>query len=326
MLEEMLKENAQEETTEKIQFCEGAEGLFEIALESEMSWHNLVMETMTQEVIAIKNENAVLAGDTKKSFFQKVMEWAKDKLKKVMAFFSQLISKLIAQMGNIDKFIKANKDKLANNTRTVNVSIYKWDNNGVVEGTNKDMGTVVAVANKATAEIKSVSEICQEALKCKPSELTGKLASKYRSAERYEQDAIIKDGYDMLVKANGQIKSLAKTRDINKGVLETLQRQAQQGLTIPGEKANALKIRLTNIKNVNALMEKVSAVGISALQQVIADGLMICRKGLAQGRKEASANAKKEKQAEKQKKKDENKVYKADVVKVEESAGLFDLI
>lgn len=310
-LDELMLENDNslfdvEDTQETRQFCEGVDELLEVALESEMTWSNIVMDTVKDEFVAIKNESSVLLEEAKENWFTKIIKWVKEKAVKVANFFKHLINKLQNNFVNIDKFLSLHKEELKNSKGSVSAVVYNWKSTEVINLTNSRIDALMKKANSISKR-QSVEELCKELFQCELKDLTTKFAKEMRSESKEQQTVNVSGAVGALSILKGQIAKLQDTRAKNSLQLEVMKKKAEQGLKSAEDKTE-LKDQITSIKNVNTITDKITATGISLLQQAMSDKLTICRKALSSNKKQS--------------KKDEKENAKAK----QESAGLFDLI
>lgn len=95
----------------QFQFSEGVFGLFQVSADSEMAWNNIMVETLIKEHEgSVLEEGQILLDEAAKEFASKVIEWIKEKARKLKEYFRQLITRLRYAVMNVDKFLKVNKE------------------------------------------------------------------------------------------------------------------------------------------------------------------------------------------------------------------------
>lgn len=291
-LDEIMLEDAKEEVVEETQemhFCEGVDGLFEVALESEMSWNNIVVGTIKEEFVAIKNESTVLMEEAKTNWFKQIIEWVKDKAAKVAAFFKNLYGRFVSQFTNIDKFLKENQTHIMNGGK-VEVEMHSWKKAGMVAEGNRIISQLMAYA-KSAKNARSVDEICKEVLQCSPKDLSKKVTDGVKG-ELKTQTINGSTALTNLKALKGQVNKLNDTKKANDEILGKIKRDAEAGMNKSGADSVQLKGQITLAKNVNSLTDKVTAITISLLNSCIAEYVYACRKLASAGKK--SGKAKKE--------------------------------
>lgn len=94
-------------------FCEGVDGLFQISAESEMSWGNIMCESVIRESKATLSEDYHALQEAEDNFFTKVKNWVKEKAAKLKRFFQDLINRIKVSLTNVNKFVTVNASRMA---------------------------------------------------------------------------------------------------------------------------------------------------------------------------------------------------------------------
>ena len=297
-LDEVLNENENlfdiEDGTEERQYCEGAEGILEIALESEMSWSNIVMETVKDEFVAIKNESSVLLEEAKDNWFKRVIAWVKEKAKKVAEFFRHIIQKLMVQFTNVDKFCKKYASAIGSAKANGSAKVFGWKNANVVQAFTDCITTMMS--STSAKEVLSVEDLSRKHCGVGLADISTKLPALVRSEKREVKEVTPQMAQKALGELPGlkkgvsEIKNLQKAQDMQ---LKRAESVAKEGL-IGNKDDKALKNQITTIKNINSLTDRITAVAISTLNQQISDYIVTCRAVLHGSKVADKAEAKKE--------------------------------
>lgn len=119
-------------------------GYVQLCLESEISWSNLMEDSMEMESIALMKEDASLADKAESTTKEKIVAWLKDKWEKIKRFFKNLQINIANRLRTIDIFLNTHKkelDSISDMKITINTVDWVNSNNVVKEITRiaKDM-------------------------------------------------------------------------------------------------------------------------------------------------------------------------------------------
>lgn len=285
---------------EEVQFCEGVDGLFEIALESEMSWNNLVMDTVKEEFVAIKNESSILLEEAKKGFFSNVIAWIKKKAQQIADFFKKLFERLRSYFLSVDKFVERYGDKINNFKGKVKVKIYKWKSGQEVSNTIDqlhDVSTsILELAEKTTEKEQSTDDLVKAIFGAGVSysginkTVLGKIREEKPEVVTVD-DAIVKKVFKELKNKQSIIKSLEKTRNETLNKLKIMKYTAERGMSLLNKEDDSkeiqkVKINIKNLKNAHSVADRLLGLQITIGNQMLADHLKICRAAIGGGVKE----------------------------------------
>lgn len=298
---ETLFEGLEVEEKER-EFCEGVDGLLEIALESEMSWNNIVLTTIKEEYNAIRNESPQLLGQSKENLFQKIIAWVKEKAKQVAAFFQKITAKLMANLTNVDKFVGKYGTEMGKLKESVTVNCYDWNQHNIISIANAVItGTMGRMNSIKGDRVMSKDEISKEFFKCSYAELSEELPKKFRSSNKRDNRTLsaeqVKKTFASLRTIKADIAQLKNTQKSVNIQLSNIEKLAKNGLAMATKGSKEVEIinnKINIIKNLNALTDKYVSISISLAQQYLVDCIMICRAGVAKV-KGVSKAAKKEK-------------------------------
>lgn len=306
-LDELYLENDNTFGEEEMQFCEGADGLFEIALESEMSWNNLVMDTVKEEFVAIKNESSILLEEAKKGFFQTIIDWIKKKAKQIAEFFKRLFERLKTYFMNIDKFVEKYKSKIDGFSGSVEVSVYKWKSN---KSSDKVMADLAGVSKKVLDSVKdmepkvlSTDDLVKSVFgNYSLGEVNKAVFGKVRSEKPVKQTVKaneVKAAFNDLKGTQENIKALNTSKDITIKKLKDMEYLAKKGLSLLDKENNAKEIEqiknaIQSYKNAQTVADKLLGLEITIMNQMLSDSLKICRAAVVGGKGVKEEKAKKE--------------------------------
>lgn len=292
---------------EEMQFCEGVDGLFEIALESEMSWNNIVMDTVKEEFVAIKNESQVLLEEAKKGFFQTIIDWIKKKAKQVAEFFKRLFEKIKTYFMNIDKFVEKYREKIEKFSGSVEVSAYKWKSNATSEKIMSDLSKVTSKISDGISDMEpkvlSTDDLVKKvfgnySLSEVNKAVFGKVRSEKPVKQKFGADAV-KAMFNDLKSTQGKIKALNTSKDISLKSLKDMEYIAKKGLSLLDKKENSKEIEqiknsIQSYKNAQTVVDKLVGLEITIMNQKLSDSLRICRAAVVGGKGVKEEKAKKE--------------------------------
>lgn len=86
--------------------------LFQICLESEMTWNNIFVEGCESEFNAILKEDVQLLNEIQENILHRIVRWIKDKIKSIKAAVRDMTSKIMMKSLDIQKFVKESELKL----------------------------------------------------------------------------------------------------------------------------------------------------------------------------------------------------------------------
>jgi hypothetical protein len=93
-------------------FDENVNGLPEITAESEITWNNIMQETLLLEHKAILTEDNNLLNEAGDNFFTRVKEWVKDKARKIKEFFKNLFDRFKRIFHKENKYVEEHKEEI----------------------------------------------------------------------------------------------------------------------------------------------------------------------------------------------------------------------
>lgn len=138
--EEVTETETQEQETV---FVEDATGLLSLTLESEMSWHNLEKEIMTEEYTAVLTEDEAKLDASKASLFQKAIAWFNQIWQSFLKLIKNLGTRLQVQFVNGQKFVKAREGKINSYTGGSSANIHTWKVSNIATLTAKFPGQAI---------------------------------------------------------------------------------------------------------------------------------------------------------------------------------------
>lgn len=278
--EEVLFEGYTEEVeVEERQFCEGVDGLLEIALESEMSWNNIMMTAIKEEFIAIRNESSVLLEEAKENLFQRILKWVKEKAAQVASFFKNVTARLIANFTNVKKFVEKHGETIDKFQGTVSVNVHEWKTQDIISGVNALISKLMSRTGTEMNEEELVKTMGASSKKTMSNDIT----AKFRNDKKVTKDVSasdVKAAKNGLLAFKKEIDALKKNESLNKIQLSSAEKKAKVGLQYAEKKsseAEKISKQLQTIKAINAVTDRVTAIGISLAQQKLTDDIIVCR-------------------------------------------------
>lgn len=304
-LDELYLENENATVEEEeMQFCEGADGLFEIALESEMSWNNIVMDTIKEEFVAIKNESQVLLEEAKKGFFQTIIEWVRKKAKQIGEFFKKLFERLKVYFTNIDSFVKNYAERINKFDGKVEVKVHDWKNDSNAEIVLKQLAgvssKVLGVVSDAEPKVLSADDIAMKIMGVKLGEINKFVFSKVRGEKVVAKTfgaGEVKSMFNDLKSTQATIKALNVSKDLTLKSLKDMEYLAKKGLGLVNKEdktaVEKIKNSIQSYKNAHTVADRILGLEITILNQKLADALKVCKAAIV-GKKPKEEKEKKE--------------------------------
>lgn len=168
--------------SETFSVSEDTFGLFQVSADSEMAWNNIMVETLIKEHEGnMLEEGQVLLDEAAKEFAGKVIEWIKQKARKLKDFFKSLRTRLRYAIMNVDKFVK----QYGKDIRTFNgprIKTHTPMSLGIIRDW-KDDAKLEKIGKGATADLAKVSKLAKETPKS-----TEELYSAFRSSCKSSKD------------------------------------------------------------------------------------------------------------------------------------------
>lgn len=294
-----LVENFNEVTKTERTFCEGVDGLFEIALESEMSWNNIINNAMVEEFNAIKNEDAAGLKKGAAEVFKKIIDWIKKKAEWIAGFFKDLFKKITDQGYRLKAFYEKNKEALNAFSGEVEVEVYSWTTADPVKkattvGTNalKQLNTLI---NKGVTDV-TVDSVCNDEFGVEFKEIGAYIGKNVRNGESKESKKItnIKGAVRTVQTYGSMINNFKYFESDLQNKLKGMLVEAKKGLAEAekdSDAANEAMKKINSMKAVSTVSDKILAVVISLSNQAVADSLLICKKALGAGKKASGETA-----------------------------------
>lgn len=273
--EEVLEEDFSElfDEAPTTYFCEGVDGLFQISADSEMAWGNLMQESIAMEHVAIMNEDKELLSEADDKWYQKVVEWVKEKARKLKEYFKALMTRIQMAVMNVDKVIKTYSGTKAQNCKVI---IYDWKSsanlNGMITFCAKAVASVgqAAKVEKTNADAKDLLT----SLKLEKDDISGSFIREYRSAEapkEREVSASEADKFFTDLKAGKGIVGTIKTAEKEsnaalQGVLNSAKREG-------ADKTSAVTYK----KELSSILDRLTGAGISVCMSRLSDALKVTK-------------------------------------------------
>lgn len=119
---------------------ENSNGIFQVSADSEIAWNNIMVESLYIESrIQIMDEDNILLDEAKSNFKDKIVQWIKDKAKKLKEFFRTLKNKIVMAILSVNKFASSNKEYLSEYSGIIKTKgIKAWKSNSTLEGITND--------------------------------------------------------------------------------------------------------------------------------------------------------------------------------------------
>lgn len=273
--EETLEEDFSElfDEAPTTHFCEGVDGLFQISADSEMAWGNLMQETIAMEHVAIMNEDAQLLSEADDKWYQKVVEWVKEKARKLKEYFKTLMTRIQIAVMNVDKVIKTYGGTKAQSCK---VTIHDWKSSA-------DLGKMITFCSKAVAVVGQAAKSentngkakdLLASLKINKDDITGSIIEEFRTAESPKEREVsaseaekffndLKSGKGIV----GTIKTSEKESNAAlQGVLNSAKREG-------ADKTAAVAYK----KELSSICDRLTGAGISVCMSRLSDALKVTK-------------------------------------------------
>lgn len=269
---------------------EDGTGLLQIALESEISWNNIEKSCMIEEFNAVKNESVQLLEASKDNFFTKAIEWIKEKAKKVINFFKNLIATMKAKSTkNLNEFL----DKYGNTLQTIKapknknatVLIYKWKNTEYVKELNslKDVKAVIPYfADESKGRIDN-DTICRHVIGTEFKTAKKDIIDSARNDKKSEMKVTAcgitaKEAYEIIRAFQNRVNTFESVKNDYLNALRTAQTAAKSGVSARDIEASKKAKRSVQAgKCACSVVDMVIGTVVTLMNENLVDALVVAR-------------------------------------------------